>query len=161
MLNQDTIQWLRRLASLAENPIIARLHEWEQVIEALNRLAGQTCTGRVYWRDGNAPGKTPKMIIIHGIGQACPLHGAPETGERLRIYVGVDKERQESAIAAIQNEKERCKLELRKEGIEHALRRCGHNLCQSYECLGYTVPRPDQLVLYPEPHSDWEPSPRQ
>jgi hypothetical protein len=157
MLNQDTVRWLRRLARLAENPIIARLHELEQVTKMLNRLAGQTCAGRVHWRDRNAPGKTPKMVIVHGIDQACPLHGTPEAGKRLRIYVGTDEERQEVAVAAIQDEEKRQKLQQRKEGIERALHRCGYNLRQAYECLGYTVPRPDQPALYPEPYDRWEP----
>jgi hypothetical protein len=157
MLNQDTVRWLRRLASLAENPIIARLHELEQVTRALDKLTGWTCTGRVHWRDRNAPGKTPKMIVIHFIDQACPLHGAPEAGKRLRVYVGTDEARQAVAVAAIQDEEERRGLEQRKEGIERALHRCGYNLRQSYECLGYTVPRPDQAALYPEPRDGWEP----
>jgi hypothetical protein len=155
MLNQDTVRWLRRLASLAENPIIARLHELEQVAKALDRFTGWTCSGRVHWRDRNAPGKTPKMVIIHSIDQVCPLHGAPEAGKRLRIYVGTDEERQKAAISAMQGEEEKRRVEQCKESVERALRRGGHNLCRFYECLGYTVPRLDQTTLYPEPCEEW------
>jgi hypothetical protein len=71
--------------------------------------------------------------------------------------VGTDEERQAVAVAAIQDEEERRGLEQRKEGIERALHRCGYNLRQAYECLGYTVPGPDQPARYPEPRDGWEP----
>ena len=158
MLNQDTIQWLRRLATLAENPIITRLHELEQVTRQLDELTGWTCTGRVHWRDKDRPDKTPKMYVIHSTDQACPLHGQPEPGARLRVYVGIDEEKQEAAQAAIQAERHKRRLKERKEGLERALHRCGYHLREFYEVLGYTVPRQDQPLLYPEPREGWKSS---
>lgn len=57
------------------------------------------CTGTVYWR---RDGGNPKLYVNHGIDQACPIHGEPAPGKRLRVYVGTDPARQQRAKEAIE-----------------------------------------------------------
>ncbi len=153
--HKDHIRWLRRLATLAENPISTRLHELDRITAEIAILDGTTCTGRIHWRDQNKPGKTPKMYILHSTDQSCPIHGTPAPGSRIRLYIGTDETKQEPARAAIRREQTRLDLEKHLTGIIHTLQRCGYHITQFYNSLGYTVPRQDQPTLYPEPSPNW------
>lgn len=75
--------------------------------EAAARLAAHACTGAPYWRDKDAPGRRPKLYVIHGLNQACPLHGTPAPGDRIRTYVGCAPEKQRAAGAAMADEARR------------------------------------------------------
>jgi len=153
--HQDHLRWLRRLATLAENPIYTRLHELDRITKELD-LLGTTCTGRVHWRDQDKPGKMPKMYILHSIGQSCPIHGTPLTfGDRLRTYIGVNVTKQNQARAAISREQTRRVLVQRQTDTQNALLRSGYHITQYYKTLGYTVPHQDQPTHYPEPNPNW------
>ena len=152
----DHLRWLRRLATLAENPIYTRLHELDRLTKELDLLDGTTCTGRVHWRDQNKPGKTPKMYILHSIGRSCPIHGTPPTlGGRLRTYIGTNEDKQEQARAAIDREQTRRVLAQRQTDTQDALLRSGYHITKYYKTLGYTVPHQDQPTHYPEPNPNW------
>lgn len=73
----------------------------------------EMCTGRVYWRDQDTPGQTPKMCIAHSVNGSCPLHGEPKPGERLRVYVGTDPEKQDQVLEAIEHQNRKARLESR------------------------------------------------
>ncbi len=84
------------------------------------------CTGIVYWRDNG--GDKPKLYANHSIDQACPIHGKPGPGKRLRTYVGTDPERQAEILAAMKRRREKLDLEsairqteIRRDRIEQAV----------------------------------------
>jgi hypothetical protein len=76
------------------------------------------CTGTVYWRDQET---NPKMYANHGTDQACPIHGTPESGSRLRVYVGTDEERQQRTLEAMQRRETLHDLARQKSALDHAL----------------------------------------
>lgn len=82
----------------------------EDLHQALEALGSRTCTGHEHWRDKDTPGKTPKLYILHGTDQTCPLHGQPGCGGRLRIYVGNKPDKIADALAAIEREEQRLAL---------------------------------------------------
>jgi hypothetical protein len=86
MLDQDTVRWLRRLAGLAENPIIAWFHELEQVTKALDRFTGWTCTGlgcAIRCESPNLAENSSQFSFL-GCGAAKPSH-TPKKRMNLRI----------------------------------------------------------------------------
>jgi hypothetical protein len=153
--DQDFIRWLRRLTQLADGPVSLRLAELDRITERLTQLAGVTCTGHIWWRDKDTD--KPKLYANHGIDQACPIHGLPQKGKRLRIYVGTDPDKQELALAQMRDETTRAELAQRHKGIVQSLRRAAYHISKFYAALGYFVPRQDQPALYPEPISEWKP----
>lgn len=70
------------------------------------------CTGTDYWREGT------KLYANHGIDQACPIHGEPGSGKRLRVYVGMNQEAQQEALAAIARCRQKADLEVQIRHIE-------------------------------------------
>jgi hypothetical protein len=94
--------------------IVERLAELDRHIDRLvTRVAALdeagVCTGVAYWRDRDD--STPKLYANHGVGVSCPLHGEPEDGRRLRVYVGSDPEAQQEALAAIERRQQKARLE--------------------------------------------------
>lgn len=70
------------------------------------------CTGTDYWREGT------KLYANHGIDQACPIHGEPESSKRLRVYIGTNQEAQQEALAAIARCRQKADLEAQIRHIE-------------------------------------------
>lgn len=108
--------------------IIEHLQDQHQRIgDLLARItdleATDVCTGRVHWRDLDEPNRKPKMYVIHSIGDHCPMHGKPKPGERLRIYVGTDPEKQDHILEAMERQKQRTHLESQIRQAEVRLRR--------------------------------------
>ena len=94
--NPDHIRWLRRLATLAENPISTRLQELDRITQKLTHLDGATCTGRVHWRDKDHPDRKPKMYVIHSIDDPCPHTSSAPSGPRASRWPGpANRPRQE------------------------------------------------------------------
>jgi hypothetical protein len=97
--------------------IAARLDALTDQIDALEAQVADldeagVCTGVPYWRDGTGGSRArPKLYANHGVDQACPIHGRPEPGKRLRTYVGADPEAQEEALAAIARYEQKADLE--------------------------------------------------
>ncbi len=154
--DKDFIHWLRRLTQLADGPVSLRLAELDRITERLTQLAGVTCIGHVWWRDKDTD--KPKLYANLGVNQACPSHGIPPKGKRLRIYIGTDPDKQELVRAQMRDEKTRVELAKRHKGIVQSLHRSAYHISKFYAALGYSVPRQDQPTLYPEPLSDWHPS---
>jgi hypothetical protein len=145
------IKWINteRLAHLAAgcaDVIQRRLDEIPQLEAELEGLNGNTCTGREWWRDRNHESKTPKLYILHSVDQACPLHGKPEPGDRLRVYVGSDPANIAEARAAMDREDLRKRLETRLDNIVHGLSRSDHYLHSFYSVLGYIINDDDGAV---------------
>ncbi|MCP4539735.1 MAG: hypothetical protein GY832_21565 [Chloroflexi bacterium] len=108
--------------------IIEHLHDQGQRINSLfvrvaDLEASKICTGWVYWREQDVPGKTPKMCIMHSVNASCPMHGTPKPGDRLRVYVGTDLEKQQQVLEAIEHQKHKSHLESQIRRTEVRLRR--------------------------------------
>jgi hypothetical protein len=102
-----------------------RLDHLRAVIETTKSKG--TCTGTVYWR---RDGTTPKMYANHGTNEACPIHGTPAPGKRLRVYVGTDQLRQIKVKEAMKRQEhlldkqqQRTALERRLKNLTWKLRR--------------------------------------
>jgi len=128
-MNVD-VDRLRRWAAGAEGALQARVDELVRLRADLAALDGQTCTGREFWQ-----GK--RLYANHSVGKACPVHGKPEPGGRLRCYVGSDPTRIERARAAMALEKQRADLEREVRTAEHGLAAVGNALRHYYGLLGY------------------------
>jgi len=126
---------LVRLAAGAGDALRARADELACLRADLAALDGQTCTGVEYVR--REAGKPDRLYMNHGTDQACPLHGKPEPGGRLRSYVGSDPDRIAEARAAMALEKRRADLEREVGTAERGLAACGNALRHFYGLLGY------------------------
>ena len=133
------IDRLATMASGCEAALRQRFDALDTLQAELDALDGQTCTGRKWWRDRDHPTKTPKLHILHSIDAACPLHGEPEAGGRLRCYVGSDADRIAEARAAMVREQHRRDLERELSRLRGGLASCGYHLQSFYGLLGYVV----------------------
>ncbi len=109
----------------------------ERLNQAIGHLEGQACTGVLYWRDKDTPGRMPKLYIIHGVDQSCPIHGAPKPGRRVRIYIGSDPQKQSAAFAALERETRRQRLADERTRLNDALRNGCGTLRRLLADLGY------------------------
>jgi len=108
-------------AQLLLEIILTRYAEYQAELAHLETYANKTCTGTLYWRDNDQNGKTPKLYVNHGRNQACPLHGKPKSGKRLRVYIGTKLEEQRAAKCAIQQEQARTEVAKLVSEMENAL----------------------------------------
>lgn len=105
----------------------------------IDALDGHTCVGAEHWRDKNHTTRQPKMQVLHGINQVCPMHGRPDQDQRIRTYVGSDPGKVAAARHAIaqHNELERLVKERR-----HVMTRINNALGElesSFKALGWTM----------------------
>jgi len=133
------IERLATMASGCATALRARFDALATLQAELDALDGTTCTGREWWRDKDHATKTPKLYILHSIDKACPLHGDPSPGKRLRCYVGTDADRIAEARAAMEREQKRRDLERELSRLRGGLASCGYHLQAFYGQLGYTV----------------------
>jgi len=133
------IDRLATMASGCEVALRQRFDALDGLQAELDALDGQTCTGREWWRDRDHPTKTPKLYILHSIDKACPLHGDPSPGGRLRCYVGSDPAKIAEARAAMAREQKRQDLEREVSRLRGGLASCGYHLRAFYDLLAYTV----------------------
>jgi len=75
--------------------------ELEGIDNEILSLDGTTCTGTVHWRHPK-DGSPPMMYANHKHDQACPLHGTPAPGQRLRVYIGKKAARQQAVEKAME-----------------------------------------------------------
>jgi len=136
-MNDLNINRLLDMAAMCETAIQDCVNELTSLQAGLEELGGQTCTGREWWRDRGHLTRESKMYILHSVDAACPVHGKPEPGKRLRVYIGRDRERINEAREAIAREVQRQEMETRAQEIRHGLASCGYYLRQFYGQLGY------------------------
>jgi len=130
---------LAKLAAGCTDALQERLDAHQELTGKLAALDGATCTGNEWWRDKAHPTKTPKLYILHSVNAACPLHGEPSPGGRLRVYVGSDPAKIEAAREAIAREETRQEWERELAGIQRGLSSCAYYLRSFYGELGYTI----------------------
>jgi len=106
-----TIKKKLEIIATALSSLDSHLDRLRRDVEKLDRAG--VCTGVVHWRDVDVDNHLSKLYANHGIGESCPLHGKPDSGKRLRIYVGADPEEQQKILAAMERHKQ--KLSLKKE----------------------------------------------
>ncbi|MCP4539203.1 MAG: hypothetical protein GY832_18860 [Chloroflexi bacterium] len=88
------------------------------------------CTGTAWWRRDN--GAAPKMYANHGVNQACPIHGTPEQEKRLRVYIGLDPDKQAQAQAAFERCEEKAALKQQIDRIEIKIGRIERAITNAY-----------------------------
>lgn len=81
-------KWLRRAGQL--------LDRLETEIALLEH---RRCTGKIYMRDGKY------AYANHGVDEACPIHGEPTPGGRIRKYIGSDHVRIDGLRHAIHRQR--------------------------------------------------------
>jgi len=136
-MDNENLERVLRMADGAGDAIRRRLADLARIEGELANLDGHTCTGVEYWR--REAGKPDRLYMNHSIDQACPLHGKPSPGGRLRSYVGSDQDRIAEARAVLALERTRHDLEREAEVIRHGVTSCGYYLRQFYGNLGVRV----------------------
>lgn len=143
---------METLAAALPEAIIARYTEYLATLADLAALDGITCTGAVHWRDNAKSTATAKLYINHSIDAACPVHGKPKPGSRLRSYIGTDPSKQRVAHEAIEREKERKGTAQRVKFMETALYQAAREIRSALSLLGYTSPEDEDT---PRPNAEW------
>lgn len=138
--DEKTFEWLRKLCHQTKTAVEHRHAKLKTLKAQLALIRGKTCTGWVIWRDSKQE-HAAKMIIHHSIGQACPLHGQPGPGKRLRSYIGTDPCKQTRADKAIEDEEKRAKLQRAYNELASKLHTAGYALCEFYRALDYPTPK--------------------
>lgn len=124
-----------------------------QLTNQRNHLAQQVCTGRPHWRDRNAEGKTAKLYVLHSTDQSCPIHGTPDPGARLRVYVGNKPTLVADALAAIERTTEHDNLQRRLRALLRSIDSVTYWAKACYRELDYHVPGPhEHEPPRPRPH---------
>jgi len=136
-MDNENLERVLRMADGASDAIRRRVADLERIERDLANLGGHTCTGVEYWR--REDGKPDRLYMNHSVDQACPLHGKPSPGGRLRSYVGSDLDHIAEARAALEREKTRHDLEHEAEMIRHGLVSSGYYLRQFYGNLGVRI----------------------
>ena len=143
---------METLAAALPEAIITRYAAYLQELADLTALDGITCTGAPHWRDNTKSTATAKLYINHSIDAACPVHGKPKPGSRLRSYIGTDPSKQRVAHEAIEREQERQTTAQRVKIMEAALYQAARELRSALSLLGYTTPEDTDT---PRPDAEW------
>lgn len=149
MMDQNEIAALETLTQHVHFPLAAALQKLDEANQAIANLAGNTCTGSIWWRDPNSD--KPRMYINHRKDQVCPLHGMPNRGKRIRTYIGSDPDKQAEAHATLDAETRLDALRQTKRQLDAALSQARYRLRDYYRALRYTVPDHWQPAADPEP----------
>ena len=73
-------------------------------LELAALLMQPCCTGTAHWRAST-------LYANHGIGQTCPMHGKPQPGKRLRVYVSKKPRKQKPVLDAIARQADASRVE--------------------------------------------------
>lgn len=145
---------LVQIAQALPGAIAERSQALHQMQAHLDDLTQRSCNGTEYWRNKDHPTREPKMYVNHGLDQVCNVHGKPSPGDRLRVYVGSDPDKQTETRQLMENEKERQVIHRQVAQLERALNRLDWRMGQLFESVGYTYPDNGQV---PEPDANWTP----
>lgn len=140
----DQLTYVLHLIDTLPHAILTDMSPLEEILQRLGELDGRTCTGSTHWRDKNAPGKTAKLYVLHGIDHSCPIHGSPPPGERSRVYIGNKPDRIADAMAALEREAERRDLQRRLGKYNDALERVTWRLKNIFYAINHTCPAPGE-----------------
>ena len=110
--------------------------------QQIDDIKNTVCTGREHWRDRNKPGKTAKLYVIHSTDYPCPLHGKPEPGQRLRVYIGNKPQKIADALAAIERLDDYTRLTHDHDQIDNLITRTTYDITAIYHRLEYELPIP-------------------
>ncbi len=156
-MDAKDIAILPTISQQTKTPLTAALIALAEVTQQIDALDGKTCTGHIWWRDKKKLDKPNKMYINHNMNQACPLHGTPEKGKRIRVYIGTDPNKQKAAEIDLDAEARLVKLGQTRRTLESALSRATSRLQDYYRTLQFTCPthwNPD-TPLEPDTHQSW------
>lgn len=140
----DKLTYALHLIDKLPQALLHHVAPLDAIRERLDVLEGRTCTGHAHWRDKNAPGKTPKLYILHRTDQTCPVHGKPVLGQRNRSYVGNKPDRIADALAALERNTERLDLQRQHERLQNSISRTVYQLKNLYRILHHYPPEPGQ-----------------
>lgn len=140
---KETLDYVLDLIMLLPRAITHRLVDLPALQEELAELDQNSCTGNTHWRDTNKEGRARKLYILHGTNQHCPLHGHPEPGERIRVYIGADPARILEALSNIERQCKRSKLQENLLRHKNLIRRALSNIRNIYYALDYQVSQTD------------------
>lgn len=114
--------------------------ERAQLVEQIDNLAATYCTGKEHWRDANKSKHAPKLYVIHRTDVACPIHGTPDPGKRIRTYIGSRDTKIEAARAAIAQGLVYLQAKTNLRRINRNLWEVTHTLKRIYWTLDLKVP---------------------
>lgn len=112
----------------------------QELSSQLETLRHTHCTGTEHWRDASNDKHRPKLYVIHRTNQACPIHGSPEPGKRIRTYIGSKQGKIEAAKAAIEHG-ETYRIAMTELGRLHqSVHRASHAIHNIYWALSVDLP---------------------
>lgn len=138
----NTIDYAVHLLILLPDALLHATSPLGDVQQRIAELEGRTCSGNAHWRDKENANKTPKLYILHGTDQACPIHGKPEPGQRLRVYIGNKPDKIADALAAMERDTERWDLERDRRRFQEMIDRTIYKLKDLYRAFDYSIPAP-------------------
>lgn len=138
----DRINYALHLIDRLPQALLHHLAPLDDIRERLQALDGRTCTGNPHWRDKNAPGKTAKLYILHRTDQTCPVHGAPPSAGRLRVYVGNKPDLIADALAAIERNTELLELQRRLSSLLGTIGSLTYTIKTVYRRIAHYPPEP-------------------
>lgn len=149
----DKLDYALLLIDRLRAPLLARTANLGQITQQLDTIKHRFCTGRTHWRDQNAPGKTPKLYVLHSTDETCPIHGTPSPGQRTRVYVGNKPDKIGKALDDIERTSEHTDLQRQLHRIEQIIWDATWHLQDIYRKLDYTPPAPgDDTPTPPAAH---------
>lgn len=140
---QEKLDYVLDLIARLPPALTHRLADLPALQEELAELDLNSCTGSVHWRDVNKEGKVNKLYILHGTNRTCPLHGHPEPGKRIRIYIGVNRDKIREALASIERQTQRSKLQGDLARHKNLIARALSSVKNIYYSLDYQVSQTD------------------
>jgi len=150
------------LPELDYNQILQHASQLPQALEAtrilaemlnnqLLKLTNNRCNGSEHWRDANANHRKPKLYIIHPQDCACPIHGQPEPGKRIRTYVGTDPAKIEGAQEAIARNRHYNNTLRELQDLHRRMRHAHSHIQRARHGLGLTPPDDPDTKTPPAP----------
>lgn len=139
----NTLDYALYLTALLPDALLHATRSLSEVQLRSTDLEGRTCTGNPHWRDKANSSKTPKLYVLHGTDESCPIHGQPAPGERLRVYIGNKPDKIADALAAIERTIELKDLQRTRRRLQERIDRTIYKLENLYRSFGYPIPKLD------------------
>ena len=111
----------------------------------VERLTNDHCTGAEHWRDAHTDHRKPKLYIIHPLNVACPIHGNPEPGKRIRTYIGTDPAKIAAAQEALTRHRHYKNAFRELQELHRCIHRAHVSIKEAWFALGLNPPNPDDL----------------